>query len=93
MSEKMEIEFCKRAIKISKACQNEDGRVHPKVGALASKDGKILGDAYRGEMTPGEHAEFTLLERKYKEEKFHGATIYTTLEPCAHRGDKKIACA
>lgn len=80
------------AVNLAAKCVSEEGRVSPLVGALLERDGIVLATAYRGEMKPGEHAEYTLLERKLKDVNLEGATLYSTLEPCTHRNHPKIAC-
>lgn len=88
-----EREIMELAIELAAKCVSEAGKASPKVGAIAVRDGAILGTAYRGEVKPGEHAEYTLFERKLKKVDLKGATLYTTLEPCTHRNHPKIACA
>ena len=72
-----------------------DDKASPKVGAVLVKpDGKIE-TAHRGELRHGDHAEFTLLERKNRGNKLDGSTLFATLEPCAPgaRRDPKVDCA
>ena len=71
-------------------------RADPKVGAvLAKEDGTLVNKASRGELRQGDHAEFTVLERKHRTDKLDGFIIYATLEPCAPRArsNTKLGCA
>src|SRR5207248_806188 len=50
---------------------------------------------HRGELREGDHAEFTLLDKKLQDEQLDGSVMFATLEPCAPGARKhpKLACA
>ncbi len=56
---------------------------NPQVGAVLSKDGKIIGRGYH-EKPGAPHAEIIAL--KNASEPVQGADLYVTLEPCVHTG-------
>ena len=85
-------QFMEMAIEEARKSTGEDGRSHPKVGAVVVKDGRVLAKAHRGEFL-GCHAEYIALEKKLVDQSLAGSTVYTTLEPCTSRNHPKIPCA
>ncbi|MPQ33128.1 bifunctional diaminohydroxyphosphoribosylaminopyrimidine deaminase/5-amino-6-(5-phosphoribosylamino)uracil reductase RibD [Clostridium estertheticum] len=80
--------YMKKALELSKKAV---GFVNPNplVGAVIVKDNKIIGEGYH-EHFGGPHAEVNAF--KNATEDVEGATMYVTLEPCAHYG-KTPPCA
>ena len=56
---------------------------NPLVGCVIVRDGTPVGEGWTAP-PPGPHAELTAVEQAG--DKAAGATVYTTLEPCAHTG-------
>ncbi|MEF8850042.1 MAG: bifunctional diaminohydroxyphosphoribosylaminopyrimidine deaminase/5-amino-6-(5-phosphoribosylamino)uracil reductase RibD [Candidatus Bipolaricaulota bacterium] len=56
---------------------------NPQVGAVIVRDGEIIGEGYH-EKFGGPHAEVNAIEDA--RDRGRGATLYVTLEPCAHSG-------
>src|SRR5450631_14536 len=86
------------AIAVMKQSVNEpraDGKASPLVGAVLVKPDGTVDTACRGELRHGDHAEFTLLERKHRDERLDGSVLFATLEPCApgSRKHPKLGCA
>lgn len=68
-------------------------RPNPAVACLIVREGRLLA---RGWTAQGgrPHAEAEALAALHaREEKAQGATLYVTLEPCAHRSERGPACA
>ncbi len=65
-------------------------RPNPAVGAIIVKDGRVVGRGWTG--TGGRpHAEALALKQAGVEA--NGATLYVTLEPCAHESPRGPSCA
>jgi diaminohydroxyphosphoribosylaminopyrimidine deaminase/5-amino-6-(5-phosphoribosylamino)uracil reductase len=65
-------------------------RPNPAVGAILVKDGLVLGRGWTG-AGGRPHAEAVALTQAG--EAARGATLYVTLEPCAHKSERGPACA
>jgi len=68
-----------------KLAERGQGQVEPNpmVGAVISRNGKIVGRGYH-QCFGGPHAEIFAFKQAGK--KAHGATLYVTLEPCCYTG-------
>lgn len=96
--------FMEQAIEVmrnSVAESRDDGKVSPKVGAILVDlgdevpSGSRVSQACRGELREGDHAEFTLLERKNRDRNLANCVLFATLEPCAPKARRfpKLGCA
>jgi diaminohydroxyphosphoribosylaminopyrimidine deaminase / 5-amino-6-(5-phosphoribosylamino)uracil reductase len=77
--------YLQRALKLAEGGR---GRVSPNplVGAVLVRDGEVVGEGFHAELG-GLHAERAALEDcRERGEDPAGATMYVTLEPCAHQG-------
>lgn len=70
-----------------------DGKPNPLVGAVLVRPDGRTETASRGELREGNHAEYTLLERKCIGEKLDDCVLFATLEPCLNRNHPKRGCA
>lgn len=74
--------FLERALELA---ERGRGTTHPNpvVGAMVVADGEVVGEGWH-EQRGGPHAEVNALSAAG--ERARGATVYVTLEPCAHHG-------
>ncbi len=79
----MEARFLERALELA---ERGRGTTHPNpvVGAVVVASGEVVGEGWH-ERKGGAHAEVNALAAAG--ERARGATVYVTLEPCAHHGD------
>jgi diaminohydroxyphosphoribosylaminopyrimidine deaminase / 5-amino-6-(5-phosphoribosylamino)uracil reductase len=78
-------EFLRRALALAEGGR---GKVSPNplVGAVVVRDGKVIGEGFHAALG-GLHAErAALADAAERGEDPAGATMYVTLEPCAHQG-------
>jgi diaminohydroxyphosphoribosylaminopyrimidine deaminase / 5-amino-6-(5-phosphoribosylamino)uracil reductase len=75
------VTFLDRALELVRVAE---GRAYPKptVGAVLVRDGEIVGEGVTE--AGGRHGEIVALDAAG--ERARGATLYVTLEPCAHQG-------
>ena len=79
-------------MRLSVAEHRTDGKPNPLVGAVLVRPDGTVETAARGELREGNHAEFTLLERRCVGEKLDGSVLFATLEPCLNRNHPKRGC-
>jgi riboflavin biosynthesis protein RibD len=79
---KTDLEYMHEAVLEGRKAQGKTG-TNPPVGAIIVKDGEIVGRGHTSHLG-GPHAEVNAL--RMAGEKAKGATVYCTLEPCAHYG-------
>jgi diaminohydroxyphosphoribosylaminopyrimidine deaminase/5-amino-6-(5-phosphoribosylamino)uracil reductase len=85
VSTEQEAAWLRRALELAEGGR---GRVSPNplVGAVIVRDGEIVGEGFHAELG-GLHAERAALEDcRSRGEDPAGASLYLTLEPCAHTG-------
>ncbi|MFQ5860815.1 MAG: bifunctional diaminohydroxyphosphoribosylaminopyrimidine deaminase/5-amino-6-(5-phosphoribosylamino)uracil reductase RibD [Dehalococcoidia bacterium] len=76
------MDYMKRALTLARRALGTTSP-NPAVGAVVVKDGHRVGEGHT--LPPGQgHAEVVALQQAG--ERARGATLYTTLEPCAHQG-------
>jgi ATP-dependent DNA helicase RecG len=82
-------------MKKSKHEPRPDGKAVPLVGVVIFKQDGTIQAAHRGEFRDGDHAEYTLLERKNRDQSLEDSILFSTLEPCAEgaRDICKTSCS
>lgn len=79
----MDATFLERALELAERGRGST-RPNPVVGAVVVADGEVVGEGWH-ERKGEAHAETIALAAAG--ERARGATVYVTLEPCAHHGD------
>ncbi|HET7417195.1 MAG TPA: bifunctional diaminohydroxyphosphoribosylaminopyrimidine deaminase/5-amino-6-(5-phosphoribosylamino)uracil reductase RibD [Solirubrobacterales bacterium] len=78
-------EFLQRALSLAEGGR---GRVSPNplVGATIVRDGEVIGEGFHAELGDLHAERAALADCRERGEDPSGATMYVTLEPCAHQG-------
>jgi ATP-dependent DNA helicase RecG len=90
--------FMEEAIKAMKNSVDEINKDNPspRVGAVLVFPDGTYETASRGEFREGDHAEYTLLDKKFRTKDVSDCWLFATLEPCCGpraRNEPKISCA
>jgi diaminohydroxyphosphoribosylaminopyrimidine deaminase / 5-amino-6-(5-phosphoribosylamino)uracil reductase len=90
-----DIQWLGKAIELSGHCAPSASAFS--VGAvIVAGDGRLIGAGYSRERSQADHAEEVALDRAAAaglESLFPGATLYSSLEPCAARASRPVPCA
>lgn len=90
-------EYMKLAVEVMKNSIPERKKKDPSpyVGAVLVFTDGTEETAYRGEFREGDHAEYTVLDKKNRHRDLSGCWLFATLEPCAPgaRNAPKVSCA
>lgn len=86
----MAIEAMKKSI-----AEKHKNNPSPNVGAVIVFPDGSFETAHRGELREGDHAEYTLLDKKNQDKKLSDCWLFATLEPCApgSRKEPKLSCS
>jgi ATP-dependent DNA helicase RecG len=89
--------YMEKAIDVMKNSIPEKNKSNPSpnVGAVIVFPDGTFDTASRGELREGDHAEYTLLDKKYRNRDLSDCWLFATLEPCApgSRKEPKLSCA
>ncbi|MDP2235271.1 MAG: ATP-binding protein [Bacteroidales bacterium] len=90
-------EYMRIAVDVMKKSieERKNNKPSPYVGAVLVFPDGSYDTAYRGELREGDHAEYTLLDKKNRNRKLSDCWLFATLEPCAPgaRNAPKISCS
>lgn len=90
-------EYMKLAVEVMRKSIPERKKKDPSpyVGAVLVFPDGAIETAYRGEYREGDHAEYTVLDKKNRHLELSGCWLFATLEPCAPgaRNAPKVSCA
>jgi ATP-dependent DNA helicase RecG len=84
------VEVMKKSIE-----ERKNDKPSPYVGAVLVFPDGTYDTAYRGELREGDHAEYTLLDKKNRQKELSDCWLFATLEPCAPgaRNAPKVSCS